>query len=367
MTDDFSDLHTLNDGDTDESAQSSWERIDLTDAIAGRDIEAPTILERTDGIPLLYPGRVHWFQGESESLKSWLAQYAAAQQLLTGNSVLYIDFEDDERGVAARLLALGVPPNTLNNPEQFWYIRPDEPLIDSHGKALPGEIALAHALETQTWSLAIIDGVTESMTVEGLNLLDNGDIAKWMRRLPKRIANTGTAVAALDHLPKSREQQGRYALGGQHKLAGITGAAYKLTNTAPLGRASNGEATTGTSLITVEKDRPGWIRGHTDNAAIAVLELTAYPDGSVVARILPPDQATTAPPWKLLYRILDHLSIYEGASKGSLENSIEGGTAPIRAALIWMVGKQWIEVRQTGNAHKHYLLPAGRDALNEKP
>jgi len=77
---------------------SSWHPIDLTDAISGEGIAPPVALHRTDSVALLYPERIHWIQGESETLKSWLAQLAVAQVLLADkwNSVLYIDFEDDE-------------------------------------------------------------------------------------------------------------------------------------------------------------------------------------------------------------------------------------------------------------------------------
>jgi len=36
-------------------------------------------------------------------------------------------------------------------------------------------------------------------------------------------ADTGAGVLMLDHVVKSEESRGRYAIGGQHKLAGLTG------------------------------------------------------------------------------------------------------------------------------------------------
>ena len=90
--------------------ESSWRPVDLTDALAGVDIPAPTMLARTDGIRLVYAGRTHVFAGESESCKSWAAQIGCSQVMGEGGDVLWIDFEDDERGVVARLLALMVPP-----------------------------------------------------------------------------------------------------------------------------------------------------------------------------------------------------------------------------------------------------------------
>ena len=56
----------------------------------------------------------------------------------------------------------------------------------------------------------------------------------------------------------------RFALGGQHKLAGLTGAAYKFTTAKFFTRATGTEPVVGRVIITVEKDRPGYVRGRTD-------------------------------------------------------------------------------------------------------
>ena len=92
-------------------------------------------------------------------------------------------------------------------------------------------------------------------------------IAVWQRRLPKRIASTGAAVGCVDHLSKNRDGQGRYAIGGQHKLAGVTGATYRFTVSKPLRRALS-EPMTGRVTISVEKDRPGWVRARADGDAV---------------------------------------------------------------------------------------------------
>jgi hypothetical protein len=186
-----------------DSRPTSWQPVDLTDAVNGVDVPKPDILKRTDDVPLVYSGRVHWLQGESESLKSWIAQLGAAQVLDDGGSVLWIDFEDDDRGVTARLLALGIKGDVILG-NRFDYVRPDEPLQGGHDTYTPASIDFEKLLETP-WDLVIIDGVTEAMTVEGMSLIDNTDVARWMRLLPKRISATGAAVVVIDHLTKSRE------------------------------------------------------------------------------------------------------------------------------------------------------------------
>ena len=204
--------------DDEQREPSTWAAIDLTAAVDGGDVPAPTLLTRTDGTPLLYRGRVHWLQGEPESLKSWLANLGVAQVLEAGGACMWIDFEDDEGGLTARLLALGVPKATLLDQQRFRYLRPDEPLYDRHGVAGPGAVDFDEALRAIAWDLVVVDGVTEAMTLEGLALIDNADVARWMRLIPKRIASvSGAAVAVIDHLTKSREtrlwQRGRKAPG----------------------------------------------------------------------------------------------------------------------------------------------------------
>ncbi len=189
--------------------QNTWHPVDLTAALTKADIEPPTMWERSDGQRFIYPARVHWFQGESESLKSWAAQIVVAEQVSAGAHVLYIDLEDDDRSVVARLLALGASPDDIA--AHLIYVRPDEPMH-------PDDLAALLALHP--YGLAVIDGVTEAMTLDQLSYLDNTDIATWMRALPKKIARTGAAVICIDHVTKATESQGRYAIGGQHKLAG---------------------------------------------------------------------------------------------------------------------------------------------------
>lgn len=347
----------------DDDDVSTWRAVDLTDALSGIDIEPPTFLARTDNVRLLYSGRVHWFQGESESLKSWAAQVAVADVLAEGGCCLYFDFEDDDRGVVARLRSLGVKPELLADQSRFRYVRPDEALYGRDHRALRGVVDLAAHLE-HPWTIAVIDGVTEAMTTEGLELKDNTDVARWIRLLPRRIAATGAAVACIDHLAKAKESQGRYAVGGQHKLAGVTGATYKFVATKRLARAIGVDPRTGKSSVTVEKDRPGWVRARTEaDSTIAVFEVTAWPDGGVTTRLLPPADAKGVPEWLHVAGILEYLTNYDGAATRRITEEVKGGTELIRDALVWLVSNGWVTVTHVGNAHRHSITDKGRAEL----
>lgn len=228
-----------------------WLPVDLTAVLEGSwEPPEPTVGRRTDGVGLFYPGKLHTISSESEAGKTWLALSAVVDEVTAGRDVLYLDFEDDEGGVTGRLLTLQISAETIR--EHFHYVRPSEPIgggvnVDD----------LRSTLTSKKPSLVILDGVTEAMTMHGLNPLDNKDIANFGRLLPRRVADFGPAVVCLDHLVKNREGQGRYALGGVHKLNGLDGAAFILENRKPFGIGL-----TGVTTVKIAKDRPGQLRKH---------------------------------------------------------------------------------------------------------
>lgn len=231
------------------TAGSSWRPVDLAPIIAGSSPRpTPTILRRTDGQGLWYPGKTHAVVGESESLKSWLAQAACAQLLLDGLCVVYVDFEDSADAVVDRMRILGASDDALR--ERFAYIAPEEPL-------LPGQGVLAEALGDIRPAAAVLDGTTEAMALHKLSSIDNDDLATFGRLVTRPIAATGAAVVNLDHQPKSTDNRGRYALGGVHKLNGLSGVSLIAEGVEPAGVGLRG-----VSRLRIAKDRPGQLRAH---------------------------------------------------------------------------------------------------------
>jgi hypothetical protein len=351
--------------DTDpEDERSTWEPVNLDDALRGVDVPPPTMLTRSDGVNLVYAGRTHQFVGESESCKTWAALLCVKQILETPDGrVLWVDFEDDDRGIVSRLLSLSCDRTAIK--QRFTYIRPDEALSDKYGQPTSGNLAFGLALHGQTFDLAVVDGVTEAMTTEGLDLMSNADIAKWIRRVPKRIIReTGAAVVVIDHVTKSTEGRGRYAIGGQHKLSGLTGAAYTFDVTKRLSRATGGVPVEGAVKITVNKDRPGHVRGHSKGDNVGVLELVSYPDGGLFVQVVPAGESSTTPDMELLTRIGQLLRLYDGSPKSRIEAEVEGKAETIRFAIKWMVEHQWVEVVKAGNSHRHHLTAKGVQELD---
>jgi hypothetical protein len=292
----------------------SWRRVDLEPVLSGQwKPPEPTVGRRTDGIGLFYPGKLHSVSSESEAGKTWLLLAAAFDELRWGNTVIYIDFEDDEGGVVGRLLTLGAEPAWIR--ERFWYIRPIASIGYSNWNFQNHEPP----------TLAVIDGITEAMTIHGLNPNDNKDIATFGHMLPRPLAAAGPATVCLDHVTKSTDGRGRYAIGGVHKLNGIDGAAYILENREPFGIDL-----TGRSAILIAKDRPGQLRKHGHRrkdglSYFADLIVTSHDQSYSEFEIRPPDEsAGEFRPTHLMAKISTALTTHGAMSQRQIIATVGG-------------------------------------------
>lgn len=299
-----------------EPITASWAPIDLGPYLDGTVVPVvPSLLPRTDGVCLIYPGLTHSLHGESESGKSWVAQAEAARVLADGGRVLFVDFESDAGAIVERLRLLGADDDAVR--ARFSYVHPD---VDPRN---PNEAATFEAMLTQRFHLAVLDGVTDAVGLFGLESRDNDALTLWARILPKRIADeTGAAVVMVDHVTKDADSRGRFAIGGQAKLATITGAAYTVETSQPLGRGLRGVI-----VLRVAKDRPGYVRGHsgrqrasdrTQEAARIVVDSTI--DDMVTVTVDPPngdtaDTGGTFRPTTLMERISEALEV---STRGAL-------------------------------------------------
>lgn len=228
----------------------TWAPVDLRDIIDGtRQAVTPTLFRREDDRCLVYPGKTHSFHGESESGKSMVVQWLAVQSLLAGEAVLYLDFESDEVEVVSRLLMLGAPGQAII--DLFTYVRPE-----TNPYKLADERDAWLGLLSRPYALAVIDGVTNALVVFGHKSKENDELSSWSKVFPDPLARrTGAAVVMVDHVTKSTDGRGRFAIGGQQKMAALSGAGYTVEVAEPLGRGMRGEV-----VLRVGKDRPGQVR-----------------------------------------------------------------------------------------------------------
>jgi hypothetical protein len=69
--------------------------------------------QRSDGVGLFYPSKVHVVASASEAGKTWLTLAAAFDEIKAENHVLFIDFEDNEEDATGRLLTFGLARNMI--------------------------------------------------------------------------------------------------------------------------------------------------------------------------------------------------------------------------------------------------------------
>lgn len=326
------------------SSSNSWAPVDLelivAGVLAGEIVgPVPTLLARTDGRFLLYPGEVHSLSGEPETCKGWIALSAAAVVMSAGGNVLYYDFEDSVQSIIVRLIALGADPAVLL--KRFTYIRPADPFSD---------VELRAVLDARRYAFAVIDGLTEAYSLLGLGMT-NEDAAKFLARLPRPIADRGTAVLEIDHVVKDKDQQGRWSIGPQHKLAGIAVGYTTQVLKAPSRQRA------GKVKLKLAKDRHGHVGPRGD---IALVEITPEDDGQRVRVVLnPPDGKLGATddwePTELMERTSNVIKDTPGLSKTEVRRRVGGNQKYGFLALKLLIDGDYVEVRHQGRQKQlHY-------------
>jgi hypothetical protein len=334
---------------------ASWAPIDLGPYLDGTHV-APTatLLQRSDGLGLLYPRMTHSLHGESESGKSWVALWELSRLIKAEMPCAMVDFESDAGVVVSRLLLLGTPGELIS--KWFAYRRPERsPAGD------PEELAAWNALMAAVYVLVVLDGVTDAMGLFGKASKDNDDAAAFAKLLPRQIADrTGAAVLMIDHVTKDKDSRGRFALGGQAKMASLTGAAFTVDVIEPLGEGLRGELE-----LRVAKDRHGRIRGQagpmrsdrTQAVARFVFDST-QPWAPVVALVPQVDESgrEQAVADARSAKIVDHLRRYPG--QGQREISAEMGIrqADLQPLLGGLEAAGVIEIVKIGQKHTHTVI-----------
>lgn len=265
---------------------STLDTTDIAALLAGDlEPERPTLLTRTDGAALFYPGKVHGFQAEPSAGKSMIACAAVCEVLALGGSAGYLDYEDMPAGILGRLLAQGAQADALA--ERFYYTRP-------LGRFGPAEqIELQRAIDRYNFDLVIIDGVGESLSRQGLSEDKADDVVRWYDMLPRMIARTGAAVLVLDHVAKDPENRGRWARGSGAKLGAIDGATYQVKVRQAFSRHRAGRVE-----LVVAKDRPGGVGAIGET--VASIKIEPYGGGERIVITIDPHNTDVAPSdsWK---------------------------------------------------------------------
>ncbi|MFI1562594.1 hypothetical protein ACH4ZX_05890 [Streptomyces sp. NPDC020490] len=332
----------------------SWAPIDIAEVWEAAGSETQTDVGHLSGdmaLGIFYRGKINGVHAESEAGKSWLACLVTVQEIRARRHVAYIDFEDDAASIVRRLKLLGASRDEIAG--YFHYYSPNGPLTDADETEFQRLVSIGG-------SLAIFDGMTEAMALEGLNGKDAEDVAAWHAKVTKPFAAAQWAVAVLDHVP----HDGNRAIGSQHKKSAITGVSYFLDPVHPIGRGVIGK-----SRLRVEKDRPAWVRAHAvpgktpQHFADLVIDFKEKPMPVAnlwPARAMEDKGYRPEPPEKLRTAVLGFVADSPGVSKSAIRRGVTGGNADIDWALEWLIDHAQVIPKTVGQAHKHYPAdPAG--------
>jgi Bifunctional DNA primase/polymerase, N-terminal len=209
---------------------------------------APLVGKRDDGMFLFYRGKVNGLFGDPESGKTWVALYVGAEELNCGGTFAYVDLDHNGAGeLVSRLEQLGCDVRLAITEQRLFILEPEDQAQ---------LIAASEWLRDRTPGVAVVDSMGE---VEALFKGDdvNDRFNRINRRVLAPIATADWCVITLDHLAKSSD--GKWAIGASAKRRVISGS-YYVVQVQKRFAPDNG----GMARLTVNKDRPGGVRGLLD-------------------------------------------------------------------------------------------------------
>lgn len=229
-------------------AETSWAFVDLDDLFDSEQ-ELPTVGafhlgDTSNGGGVFYRGKVNEIHGPSESGKTMVLLHVVAQEIRAGRHAVMVDFEDGGQSIVNRLRhVFGLTREEIV--KQFHYLRPETAF---------GEIGLEAISQISDLAVVVVDAVTESMSVAGLDGRNENEVAAWYNDFPKKVARlpSNPAVVVVDHTPQS--DHGRQ-IGSQHKKSAIDGVSYTAEPVAPFVKGGRGQL-----RLRVAKDKPGGVR-----------------------------------------------------------------------------------------------------------
>ena len=224
----------------------------------------PTMLRRSDGECLIYPGQAHSLVAPSEHLKSWLALHLVAEQARAGQRSVYLDSEMDGFRIGDRLRGMGLTDAQL---DLIHYHRVEDRAADGDIEALIG----------MSPSVVVVDGLNELLALYGWDYTDTTQVLKLFKAVTRPFMREGIATVTLDH---PGNQQSDRAVGSQAKKSGID-VVYRLEE------ITRGSPTTrGVSAIQIAKDRDGWVRSRAIGGLHAgKIVVDPQPDGVIQTSI----------------------------------------------------------------------------------
>ena len=164
------------------------------------------------------------------------------------------------------------------------------------------------------------------------------------------LARTGAAVIGLDHVTKSKDDRGLWAIGSQRKLAAIDGAAYGVDVKVAPTKTKDGKLT-----ITCAKDRHGtYQRGH----LVANVAIDNVADG-VAVKLTAPDAKFR--PTHYMEKVSRFLEDIPCASQRGILAGISGRDSHIKAAIECLVEEGHVKCDATKRGNQYANVTTFRE------
>lgn len=275
------------------SATSTWDPVDI-DALwdgSADDAFPPAILgERVDGAKCISPGAKGLLLAPPESGKSFLAIAMCVDSALMGRPAIYVDFESRANRVVARLRQ-HIHGNRCRG--FFTYVRPNAAIAPSdRWKA-------RRRLDSTRPALVVIDGYNALLAKHKLDANKTTDIAALAEAVIEPWSRDDVCTLLIDHVAKDDTRMGRTATTaiGSISKTGLVDYALALE---PDRDRRIAKGTTGSSHITVAKDRDGELRHHcADQHAFGAFTVRSSRIGRWQHQIfMPPGQDGPATAWE---------------------------------------------------------------------
>lgn len=255
----------------------------------GVTVEEPTIGRRHDGEHLFYPGKINSLIGPPESGKTWVALALAAEVLIEGGRVLWIDIDHNgASGLVSKLLALGAPRAALADLGRFRLAEPGH-------KHEVLDIVSGFDLAEFSPTLAVLDSIGELVPMFGGSSNSDDDWTQVNRDVLVPMADAGAAVVTIDHVAKNLDSAKFGATGTQAKKRSVNGSMIRVTVKRAFAPGRGGRAD-----LTIVKDRPGGLRAVSEERGggrepqAAAFELTEKAAGQLGWAFWEPDLTSPA-------------------------------------------------------------------------
>jgi hypothetical protein len=316
----------------------------------GTSDDTPTVMPRTDGLGLLYPGRVNTVVGRRGCGKTWLAIKACIDVLEAGGRILYYDMEDSRSAWKARFETAGFDITTAVTEGRAVWVKPGD---------IPADAPEGITDYASGFDLVVFDVMNRLITrLGGTPDTGNAETIWLYDNVFDILAHAGVCVLVLDH-PNRRGQAANADLddmapgGGAMKMNNASGTVIAMRAVTAFTRERVG----GNVALYCLKDRSGHFE---EGAAIGRLVGGVDVGDSIYMRLsidMPDDESETDADAVALAsaksRILDLLDKRGPSAKGPLTQNM---SPQQRAQWDWAISELISEGSVTENEEGRYEL-----------